>query len=68
MYINSIDYQSFISRKLISLKNCFVLLTIQKYINHLFKQLNYQTTLFLTVSNSHLFKHNFDVNPFYLTD
>ena len=50
-------------------KYCYVSLTIQLNISHLFKQLNDQTVLFLTIqfSLSHLFAPSLNVQQFYIT-
>ena len=60
---NSIQHYSFVSTQLNSFKVCYVSLTIQLNICHLFThRKNCQTVLFLTLS--HLFAHSLNVKKF----
>ena len=66
---NSIQHHSFICTQLKGSKYCYVSLTIQLSIYHLFTRLNDQTVLLLTIqfSISYLFAHSLNVKQFYLT-
>ena len=59
----SIQCYSFICIQLTGSKYCYVSLTIQVEISHLFTQLNDQIVLFLTIqfNISHLFAHSWNV-------
>ena len=66
----SIQHYSFICTQSNGSNYCFISLTNQLNISHLFTQLNDQTVLFQTVqfNTSHLFEFSLNVKQFYLTN
>ena len=66
---NSIQHHSFVCTQLNYFNYCYISLTIELNISHLFTQLNDQSVQFLTIqfSLSHLFAHSLNVTQFYLT-